>query len=106
MERIAALRARHRRLVSSIDHYELRVAEQTAQLNRMNRPRDFGAEDEEEEEYAAEEPAEEEAPAAVTMTEEDIRREEEEIRELESKKRGLEERVNSMGRDIRFFRET
>lgn len=34
------------------------------------------------------------------MSEEDLRREEEEVRELERKKRGLEDRVHTMGRDI------
>lgn len=31
---------------------------------------------------------------------EDLRREEEQVKQLEQKKKGLEDRVNSMGRDI------
>ncbi|KAF2147434.1 uncharacterized protein K452DRAFT_293856 [Aplosporella prunicola CBS 121167] len=92
-ERIASLRQRHVQLASSVEHYELRVAEQTAQLSRMNRPRDFA--DDDEPEVAPEPQVEEDL-----LTVEDLRREEEEIRDLERKKRGLEDRVNSMGRDI------
>lgn len=88
------LRQRHKQLEDSIEHYEYRIAEQTAQLSRMNRSRDF-IDDE------PEEPEEEvEPPAFQPMTEEDLRREEEEVRQLEKKKRGLEDRVHSMGRDI------
>ena len=94
-EKIASLRQRHRQLESSIELYELRVADQAAQLTRMNRPRDFGLDDE------LEDPElEAEVPAEILMTEDDLRREGEEIRELERKKKGLEERVNSMERDI------
>jgi hypothetical protein len=38
--------------------------------------------------------------AAVPLTKEDLRREEEAIRELESKKKGLEDRVTGMERDL------
>ncbi|GME24363.1 dash subunit spc34 [Neofusicoccum parvum] len=94
-QKIAQLRQRHARLTSSVEHYELRVAEQQAQLARMNKPRDYG-DDPEESVEPEPEPEVEEAP----LTMEDLMKEEEEIRELERKKRGLEDRVNSMGRDI------
>jgi predicted RNase H-like nuclease (RuvC/YqgF family) len=72
------------------------VAEQTEQLNRMNRPRDFDAPDDEDEEHTAQQqPAED-----LVFTEEDMRREEEEVKELERKKRSLEERVSAMEKDI------
>lgn len=64
----------------------------------MNRPRDFEANDDAEEE-AIERAPELEVRAPV-ITDLDLKQEQEEIRELERKKRGLEERVNSMGRDI------
>ena len=94
-ERIATIRQRHSRLESSIEYYENRLQEQTVQLARLNKSR----------EYAPEEPDEEEAEPEATimfqpMSEEDLRREEEEVRQLERKKRGLEDRVQSMGRDI------
>lgn len=82
------MRQRHGRLEASIEYYESRIAEQTAQLSKQNRSRDYVEEPEE---------VEDEAPI---MTEEDLRREEEEVRQLEQKKRGLEDRVTSMGRDI------
>lgn len=40
----------------------------------------------------------------MILTAEDLRREEEEVKLLESKKRGLEDRVHSMGRDISGLR--
>lgn len=85
------MRVRHSRLESSLEYYESRLAEQTVQLSKMNRSRDYIDDEPEEAE------AESEAPA---LTEEDLRREEEEVKQLERKKRGLEDRVNSMGRDI------
>jgi len=94
-EKIDALRQRHQRLQESIEHYEYRIAEQTAQLSKQNRTRDTFVDDEVDQEVA-----EEEVPAFQPRTEEDLRREEEEVRQLEQKKRGLEDRVNSMGRDI------
>ena len=97
-EKIASLRARHAQLSASIAHYESRVSKQAMQLDSMNHPRDYGAQDEYEEE---------EVPSkALAITEEpevtadDLRREEEEIRELEKKKRGLEDRVSGMERDL------
>lgn len=83
------MRQRYSRLESSIDYYESRIAEQTAQLTKMNRTR----------EYVEDAPEDVESVAPV-MTEDDLRKEEEEVRQLERKKRGLEDRVNSMGRDI------
>lgn len=98
-QKIDSLRARHQRLSESIAHYEERVADQAAQLARMNRSRDF---DDEEDEYAEAESQEqpEFGDGNYPMTEEDMRREEEEIRELEQKKKNLEERVGALGRDL------
>lgn len=83
------MRQRHARLEASIEYYESRIAEQTVQLSKLNKSR----------EYIDHEPEEVGNPAAV-MTDEDLRREEEEVKQLERKKRVLEDRVNSMGRDI------
>lgn len=92
-ERIAAIRQRHSRLESSIEFYENRIAEQQVQLGRLNRSREYVEELEEAE-------AEPEVTMFQPMSKEDLRREEEEVRQLERKKRGLEDRVHSMGRDI------
>lgn len=101
-EKIMALRQRHQRLVASIEHYEYKVAEQDEQLKQLNKPRDFDdneaneANDDQGDETQHAGPPVEELP----MTAEDMRREEDEIKELERKRRELEDRVNSMGRDI------
>ena len=85
------MRQRHSRLEASLEYYESRIAEQTEQLSRLNRSR--GYDDAPLEDLGVE-------TTAPIMTEEDLRREEEEVRQLERKKKGLEDRVNSMGRDI------
>lgn len=95
-EKIVQLRQRHARLKSSIDHFEMHVVEQQLQLARQNRHRDY---DKEEEQAPGPEPEPDDS-MVEPLTAEDLGREEEEIRELERKKRGLEDRVNSMGRDL------
>jgi chromosome segregation ATPase len=79
-EKIAAMRQRHAQVTASIDYYEERLEQQTSDLHRLNRNRDFLDEIE------------------------DLRREEEEMRQLEKKKRELEDRVHSMSRDISGLR--
>ena len=95
-DKIAAMRQRHAQVTASIDYYEERLAEQQTRLGKLNRSReDYMDEDVEEVE---------EAEAAAPMTEDDIRREEEETRQLERKKKELENRVQSMSRDISGLR--
>lgn len=72
------------------------MAEQNAKLTKLNKPRDF----EEGSTEDPESPSRNDSHPQVPMTEDDLKREEEEIRELERKKQGLEERVDSMNRDI------
>ncbi|KAL5113791.1 hypothetical protein ACEQ8H_008327 [Pleosporales sp. CAS-2024a] len=93
-EKIAAMRQRHSQVVASIAYYEERLDQQTSELQRLNRNRDFLDEIEDEEE----------AQEAPLLSEEDLRREEEEMRQLERKKRELEDRVHSMSRDISGLR--
>jgi hypothetical protein len=93
--KIAAMRQRHAQATASRDYYEGRLAEQTAQLVRLNRNRDLMDEEEEVEEAPQE---------TLLPSEEDLRREEEEMRQLERKKRGLEKRAQSMSRDISGLR--
>jgi hypothetical protein len=88
------MRQRHAQVVASVDFYEERLAEQTTQLGKLNRNRD----------YMDDEDPEPEAQEAPPMTAEDLRREEEELRLLEKKKRDLEARVHSMSRDISGLR--
>ncbi|KAH7081793.1 DASH complex subunit Spc34-domain-containing protein [Paraphoma chrysanthemicola] len=86
-DKIAAMRQRHAQVTASIDYYEGRLAEQTVQLGRLNRNRDFIDDDGDE--------TAEEAPEALPLSEEDLRREEEEMRLLERKKRELEDRLRA-----------
>ncbi|KAF2711743.1 acyl-CoA dehydrogenase NM domain-like protein [Pleomassaria siparia CBS 279.74] len=98
-ERIAAMRQRHARLEASIEHYEYKIAEQTTQLSKVNRSRD----------YIEDEPeaidAETQAPAFQPMTSEDLQREDDEVRQLEKKKKGLEDRQNTLRKNIKAFAE-
>lgn len=100
-DRIAQLRRRHQQLAANIEHYEGRVALQTRELERMHRPSGTSDyEDEDEDMMEAEAYVEGEEDFVAPMTKEDLMREEEEIRELERKKRGLEDRVTGMERDL------
>ncbi|PGH15286.1 hypothetical protein AJ80_05639 [Polytolypa hystricis UAMH7299] len=90
-ERIATLRHRNQEVTESIAQLEDTVAQQAAQLERMNRSiysHDYTSLD-----HTEPEPA-------VQVTDEDIERELEEIRELERRKRTLEDRVSGMERDL------
>jgi len=95
-EKIAALRSRHARLRTSLAHYEARVAKQTRELEKMNRPGEWDGDSEDEE---AEEEGDE-LEHETTVTDEDLRREEDEIRDLERKKKELEDRVTGMEKDL------
>ncbi|KAF2012389.1 DASH complex, subunit Spc34 [Aaosphaeria arxii CBS 175.79] len=94
-ERIAGLRQRHNRLQDSIEHYEYRISEQVAQLDKVysDRARDYDNE-------LDDTNVDSDPPAFVPMTEEDLKKEEEEVRFLERKRKGLEDRVHNMNRDI------
>lgn len=97
-EKIAALRNRHQQVSEGVAHYEAVVVKQAGQLERMNRSQDFGSEPEDEEHATDDNP--DSNADGIQITEEDIQRELEEIRELESKKRILEERVTGMEKDL------
>lgn len=94
LERIPAIRQRWSSQAATVGYYEAKVAEQAARLGRMNkRDDDFGGEAEEEEEEIN-------AVTDSLMTEEDLRREEDEVRDLERKKRELQERLRAMDKDL------
>ncbi|KAK3112396.1 hypothetical protein LTR53_011367 [Teratosphaeriaceae sp. CCFEE 6253] len=95
-EKISALRARHQQLAANIAHYEDRVARNAQELQLMNRPPSRGGE---REDVEVVDPDEEE-DAAGQMTRHDLKVEEEEVRRLEGKKKGLEERVSGMEKDL------
>jgi len=89
LQKINALRERHSRLRSSLSYYEELAATQAEQLSVLNKPRDFPVEEEEQE------------PEEV-WTAEDLRKEEDEVRELERKKKALEDRVAGYEADLQF----
>lgn len=99
MERVSKLRARHKKVKGSLNYYEGLVAEQNQQLKQMNRPSsrasrhsEYGDEDDE----APPSTSADELPITI----EELRREKESVRELEAKKRTLEERVSGMEKDL------
>lgn len=94
------MRARHEQLSASIAKYEAKVAKQTLQLDRMNRPRDEGDDYEFDDEDGEETAGVYEEAERETFSAEDFKREEEEMRELEAKKRALEDRVSGVEKDI------
>ncbi|KAK4996678.1 hypothetical protein LTR66_003764 [Elasticomyces elasticus] len=98
LDKINTMRQRHAQLTANIAHYEARVGRQTAELERMHRKSGYG--DEEEDDGAETAKSNDVPDGAITMTAEDTRREEEEIRELERKRKSLEERVKGMESDL------
>ncbi|KLJ08211.1 hypothetical protein EMPG_16357 [Blastomyces silverae] len=97
-EHISTLRHRHEHLSTSIAHLESRIAEQAAQLQRMNRSQDYSS-DYDNADTERDVPVVS-AEVVSHVTEEDLQRELLEIRELEGRKRRLEERVTGMERDL------
>jgi len=98
LERIAAVRGRFSKAMTSIQQYEELVESQAAQLRSMNQPATFGDDDDMEDDTfqdIARRPA-----GTPSLTHEDILREEESIRELERRKRTLEDRVSGMEKDL------
>lgn len=88
-QRISALRTRHSRIAESVLEYESKVMRQQTRLNRAN----HNAELDDHVEV-------EQKDVLYMMTEDDLRAEEDEIRELEVKKKMLEERIAGMERDL------
>ncbi|ODH40791.1 hypothetical protein ACO22_01548 [Paracoccidioides brasiliensis] len=99
-ERISSLRQRHVNISDSIALLEARIAEQSAQLKRMNRSQQsYSASNyNDDSEYDMAQSAVD--TAIPVVTDEDLRREMAEICELEERKRRLEERVVGMERDL------
>lgn len=91
-EKIASLRYRHDVFAKSITNLEKRVAKNSAELEQM---RDSYGDDMDD--YDMTGPVKTETS---DITDEDIERELEEIRDLERRKRALEDRVTGMERDL------
>lgn len=91
--RVAAIRQRWAGQANTLTYYETKVAEQAERLGRLGKRDEFA----EEEEVVG---GGEDVVLDSLMTEEDLRREEMEVRELEAKKRELQERLRAMDKDL------
>ena len=81
------------------------MAKQATELDRINRPKDYDRDDGSDVDYNHDEDVEVKLSATSARIGPQIRgmharQEEEEIKELERKKRGLEDRVSGMERDL------
>lgn len=102
LERVPEMRQKWANQSNTLAYYEAKVAEQAERLVRIHkRPDDYGDEGEDEEEE------EDEDEGAVNhgimdslMTEEDLRSEEESVKELDKKKKELQERLRAMDKDL------
>ncbi|RDA91853.1 hypothetical protein CP533_3679 [Ophiocordyceps camponoti-saundersi (nom. inval.)] len=90
-ERIAALRSRFRAGTNTVAYYEAKVSEQAHQLAAMNK---LWIDDDDD--VDDKKPQDE----IESWTEDDLRREEQEAREMEAKKRELQERLRAMDKDL------
>ncbi|KAL8703880.1 MAG: hypothetical protein Q9201_002931 [Fulgogasparrea decipioides] len=99
-ERISALRSRFDQLTSSITRYEARTSIQTSRLAKMNRRGPPNEDDDVFSSGRAGDEACEDKSNEIPINAGDLEREEQEIRELERKKRTLEDRVSGMERDL------
>lgn len=97
LDRISAVRGRYNKAMTSIVQHEELVANQSAQLRKMNQSSAFEVEDTEDDVFRNVAPQRVEEQR---LTHEDIQREEESVRELERRKRTLEERVSGMEKDL------
>ena len=76
------------------------MTKQMIQLEKFNRHKDGDAFFDDEEDESLNTALDDGDGAQFAVTEEDLMREDEEIRELEKKKRTLEDRVSGMERDL------
>lgn len=99
-DRISQLRRRHQQLEANIAHYVDRVAEQRKEFDKMEKP-SSAADSEENEDVEDDETSQGWAQTErVVLAQEDWDVAEEDIKELERKKKSLEDRVTGMERDL------
>jgi chromosome segregation ATPase len=101
MERINDMRRRHQSLASSIAQLEEQIEEQSAQLSGMNRSWDEdGDHYQYEQQYKDEETETSTGTGSRRFSVKDFEKEESEMKALERKRRGLEDRVSGMDKDL------
>ncbi|TDZ21679.1 hypothetical protein C8034_v002775 [Colletotrichum sidae] len=96
LERIPQIRSRFAHQTNTLAYYEAKVAEHQAALERMNKHNLMGDDDDAMDQDEAEDDGHDDA----AMTEEDLRAEEEIVRELDRKKRELQQRLRAMDKDL------
>ncbi|KAL8802482.1 MAG: hypothetical protein Q9182_003790 [Xanthomendoza sp. 2 TL-2023] len=100
-DKISSLRSRFDQLTASVSRYETRVLKQASQLAKRNRREDSKDDrDVTSPGESADLEFNDRRLNEVPITAADIEREEQEIRELERKKRTLEDRLSGMDRDL------
>ncbi|KAI1432987.1 DASH complex subunit Spc34 [Xylaria sp. CBS 124048] len=98
LERIAAQRAKYAHSRSTLAYYEAKVEEQAEVLRQMNK--DHWKDNAENDDDDDEEPRDDAGGNGDIITEEDLRRIEAEVRDLEKKKKDLQERLRAMDKDL------
>ncbi|KAI2624517.1 DASH complex subunit Spc34 [Xylaria nigripes] len=97
LERIAAQRTKYAHSRSTLAYYEAKVEEQAEALGQMNKDHWKDGEEEDEDEDEDEDGA---GGYDDVITEEDLERTQAEIRDLEKKKKDLQERLRAMDKDL------
>ncbi|KAK0713002.1 DASH complex subunit Spc34 [Lasiosphaeria miniovina] len=92
LERIPSQRQKYAQQSGTLDYYEAKVAEQQEALERINMERWVDDEDDDIKERAGD-------PADI-LTDADLKREEDEVRELDKKKRELQQRLRAIEADL------
>ncbi|KAI1503997.1 DASH complex, subunit Spc34 [Biscogniauxia marginata] len=92
LDRIAAQRTKYAHSQNTLAYYEAKVSEQAEALRQMNKDHWM----DEDEDYAEDDGNDKDE----IYTEEDLRREEDEVRDLDKKKKELQERLRAMEKDL------
>lgn len=95
-DRINNLRSRHEQLQGTLAYYEAKVAEQNEALEGMKRDRWI---DNDHNDHADEDDEEQEDQGSI-LTEDDLRREEDEVKEMDRQKKELQEQLRRMEKDL------
>lgn len=95
LERIPAQRSKYAHSRSTLAYYEAKVSEQAEALGRMNKDHWMDEDEDEDEDEDVDD-----KDGGEIVTEEDLRREEDEVRELEKKKKELQETLRAMEKDL------
>ena len=93
-DKVTSIRKRHQQVATSLEEYEEKVLQQQSSLNRFHSGSGYGVEDE------AMTAPKMIQPRSTGFSQQDVDAEDAEIRELEARKKALEERVAAMEKDL------